>query len=315
MIEVNVTRFAARLDELVAQGRNTTGIGVQAVLERAGQLLEKIREAPIAAPDPQSSSTANWHAIADTADVICWREGVRSSLYGSWVDDRVSLLELTVGESVWGMWVTPNGASSYCGTGEGIDNPADRRRFEEVKRREVESRRRMARAVKARANICPRCSWVNAPDDSRCAFCGVAGVPWPQSARVGELPSPATTYTNVPTEELTSEAAVQQTLPFPSAATVSFPAMPQTPQPATHDVRGDVVINGLRSDRKAHVAQAAADACERAGLGRPPVPWLVAQLERPPMLLCRNVTAAQAADIQRRLVDAGASTSFEVSHD
>jgi len=41
---------------------------------------------------------------------------------------------------------------------------------------------------------------------------------------------------------------------------------------------------------------------------------MMRQLERLPALLCYNVTAAQAAEIQRRLADAGAATRFEIEN-
>lgn len=305
---LDVQGLAAQLDAVAS--RASVGVDGEALLQQARRVLTKVREAPVVAAQPDSPDAAAWYAIGGRDDVTCWREDVKATLYASWNADRLHIVVVAVDGEAWGMRITSTG-TSYVSPGEGIEGPADRRILERMTRQLREARQRAAREVAARIRVCPKCGWVNRAGERGCAFCGVGGVPWAQDARVTER----LTAQQVPqTSQLPLQAEPETTALSQAPGTLPLfdidPAMLRAP----HDVRGNVVINRVHPDRKANVAQAAADACEQAGLGRPPAQWIVDQLDRLPMLLCRNVSVDQAADIQRRLADAGASTSFEVGH-
>lgn len=298
---LDVQGLAAQLDAVAA--RASVGVDGEALLQQARRVLTKVREAPVVAAQPDSPDAAAWYAVGGRDDVTCWREDVKATLYASWNADRLHIVVAAVDGEAWAMRITSTGTSFVC-PGEGVEGPADRRILERLDRQLKEARQRASRELAARIRVCPKCSWVNQAGDNGCAFCGVAGVPW------------------VP-DEADAEPGAQLTLdevePVASTQTLTMPGPPQwavsqaTPPPA-REVRGNIVIYGVRPDRKANVVAAAADAGEQAGLGRPDPSWVAALLEQLPALLCRNVTPAQAADIQRRLADAGASTRFEVDH-
>lgn len=332
---LDIHRLAPKLDALVEQAHQSGGIDGELLLKRARELLAKARAAPVVVPGADrpdaepGDGAAGWHAVASHdlpggEDVMCWRSGgVEASLYGAWNDGRLRLMELMVDDTAWGIRMTSTGAS-YFATHAAIEGPTDRRLLERIRRRTREERQRVARAVAARSRICERCSWVNEPSADRCAFCGIAGAPWELDTRHTKPEELARAEPVGPTHELAvpegyETGAIPELVGELTLESLEsngpFDALGQVGEDGAEvGVRGDIVLDGFDPDRKVSVVGAVIDACDQAGAGRPGLAEATALVDHHPAVVCSDVPAAQAADIQRHLEEAGASTRFERSH-
>jgi ribosomal protein L7/L12 len=328
---LDIHRLAPKLDAFVEQTRSSGGIDGELLLKQAQGLLAKARAEPVVVPGADGpdaehgDGAAGWHAVArhnlpSGDDIMCWRSGadIEASLYGVWIDGRLRLVELTVDDTAWGMRMTSTGAS-YFDTRDAVEGPADRRLHELIKRRTRKERQRVARAVAARSRICRRCSWVNEPGADRCAFCGIAGVPWELDTQHAERRKVEHVEPVGPTHELAVPEGYEASA-FPElVGTLTLESVDLLRGFGSHDaatdVRGTIVLDGFDPDRKVSVIGAVIDAREQVGARRPGLAEAMALVEHLPAIVCSDVLATQAADIQRHLEEAGASTRFERSHD
>lgn len=330
---LDIHRLAPKLDDVVEQARSSTGVDGELLLKQARRLLANARQAPVVVPGADGpdagpgDGAAGWHAVAghdapSGEDVMCWRSGgdIEASLYGAWIDGRLRLVEIAVDDTAWGMRMTSAGAS-YFGTRDAVEGPADRRLLERINRRTREERQRVARAVAARSRICERCSWMNEPGADRCAFCGIAGVPWELDTRHAKRRKVEHGEPVGPTHELAVPEGYEAGA-FPElGGTLTLGPLRSVDllrgfgaHDASAGARGTIVLDGFDPDRKVSVVAAVIDACEQAGAGRPGLAEAMTLVEHLPAVLCSDVPATQAADIQRHLEEAGASTRFERSH-
>lgn len=330
---LDLARIAPSLDRLVALARSPGGDGEQ-LLQQARRLLGKAREAEVAEPGPGESGAGSalgatgWHAVVSrdlpsTEDVTCWRNDgdVEASLHGTWSSGRLRLMQLTVDDAAWGIRMTAAGAS-YFSTGAAIDGPADRRLLERIHRGIRDERQRAARQLAARQRVCPRCSWLNEPGAERCAFCGTVDIPWQSTARhpkPEERAEPVGATHELAAPEGYEPGAIPDLVGELTVGTlrssVGFDALRGVGESAAAGPRGDIVLDGFDPDRKASVVGAVIDACEQAGARRPNLAQAAALVENLPAVVCRDVDASRAADIQRHLAAAGASTRFGRSDD